>query len=355
MSPKGSHRELHTQWLEFEEAVRSHIDIVDVIKEHITLIEKGRHYEGECPFHEVGVKKRINVSPSRQWFACMSDGCANGDAFDFIARLKGISKNEAVRLLARKIGIPEERIKTIDDYEEAISYSMLKTFQQCPLRFKYRYIKGIPDERPTFYLAVGRAIHAALASFFQIPITGQRTRDELLGLLHKHWSRYGFSTKEEEQDWLARSEEMLINYYNTHDSMAEPVAVEQDFSCRVGGLVLKGRLDRVDKTIDGSYEVIDYKIGREDFDRANKSDDLQLLFYYYGATRALGLPITKLTNEYLAANETVTHSVDEGKMTNKISILEELVRDLRSTTSFKPRRNEFCGDCLIRPKCPTFR
>jgi RecB family exonuclease len=282
----------------------------------------------------------------------MSAGCSSGDVFDFVAKARNIPKNEAVRLLSRRVGIEEAKIEAINDNAARISYSMLKTFQQCPLRYKYRYIKGSPDERPTFYLTVGRAIHAALASFFRGGNMVERTCDDMLNCLHKHWSSYGFSSNEEEKQWLVRSEEMLQTYYRTHDCMVQPVAIEADFRCEVNRLTLTGRLDRVDRLSDESCVVIDYKVGPDEIDVPREEDDIQLVFYYYGATRSLGLPVTKLSYEYLMANKTMTFQVNEQEMQSKVPRLEELVRVLKVSREFIPRRNKFCVDCLVRPECP---
>jgi RecB family exonuclease len=354
MVKQGSSNKSENHLSEFETNVKSRINIVEVIGEYVKLVKNGHHYEGQCPFHEKGVKKPLRVNPYSCGFICMSAGCGGGDVFDFVAKARNITRIEAIRLLARKAGIQEPPIEEIDDKAEGISYSMLKTFQQCPLRYKYRYIKGIRDEHSTFYLTVGRAVHAALASFFRSGNMMERTCDDLLHCLHKHWSSYGFSSKEEENQWLVRSEEMLTEYYRTHDCVVQPVLVEADFRCQVKGLALAGRLDRIDRLSDESYMVVDYKVGPDEIDVPREEDDIQLAVYYYGATRSLGLPVSKLSFEYLMARKTITLSVNEAEMESKLHRLEELVKVLKATTRFMPSRNKFCVDCVVRPQCTLF-
>jgi hypothetical protein len=83
-------------------------------------------------------------------------------------------------------------------------------------------------------------------------------------------------------------------------------------------------------------------------------DDVQLVFYYYGVTRGLGLPVSKLTYQYLAADQIITVAVDEDVMASKLIQLRDLADRLASTTVFAPRQNRFCVDCLAQPTCSEF-
>ena len=66
-------------------------------------------------------------------------------------------------------------------------------------------------------------------------------------------------------------------------------------------------------------------------------------------------PVTKLSYEYLMANKTITFSINQQEMQSKLHRLEELVRVLKETREFVPRRNQFCGDCLVGSKCTEFK
>jgi len=52
--------------------------------------------------------------------------------------------------------------------------------------------------------------------------------------------------------------------------------IEKTLDAKIGGLILSGRIDRIDK-IDGGFEVIDYKSGKV---MDEKEQDLQLTLYY---------------------------------------------------------------------------
>jgi len=57
----------------------------------------------------------------------------------------------------------EFRSKPTRDY---ISYSALSTYQQCPLRYYFRYVEGLAEETVSASLAFGSAIHSAVELHF---------------------------------------------------------------------------------------------------------------------------------------------------------------------------------------------
>lgn len=87
------------------EAIRSRVDIVDVVGRYVSLKKQGRDMAGLCPFH--GEKTpSFTVSP-KGFFYCF--GChAKGDAFGFLMRHEGLSFIEAVRKIGDMVGVQVE-------------------------------------------------------------------------------------------------------------------------------------------------------------------------------------------------------------------------------------------------------
>ena len=69
--------------------IRNKADIVDIIKEYIPLIQKGKNYFGVCPFHQ-DHSPSMSVSKERQLFKCFSCG-AGGNVFKFVSDYENIS------------------------------------------------------------------------------------------------------------------------------------------------------------------------------------------------------------------------------------------------------------------------
>lgn len=88
--------------------VRERATIYDVVAEYVSLRKSGANYQGLCPFH--GEKTpSFNVNPARGIFHCFGCG-VGGDVFAFVMKIEGVGFTDAVKLLAKRVGVTiEER------------------------------------------------------------------------------------------------------------------------------------------------------------------------------------------------------------------------------------------------------
>lgn len=89
-------------------------DIVDVVKEFVTLRKAGVNYKGLCPFHNEKTPS-FTVSPSKQLCKCFSCG-KGGNAVHFLMELEHMTYPEAIKWLGNRYGI-EVREKELTDEE----------------------------------------------------------------------------------------------------------------------------------------------------------------------------------------------------------------------------------------------
>ena len=87
----------------FIEEIKSKSDIVQVINHYVPLEKKGNTYWGRCPFH--GEKTpSFAVNELGQFYHCF--GCkAGGDVIKFIQEIESVEFNDAIAILAEKLGI----------------------------------------------------------------------------------------------------------------------------------------------------------------------------------------------------------------------------------------------------------
>lgn len=77
--------------------------IVDVIKDFVSLKRRGANYIACCPFHNEKTPS-FYVSPSKGIYKCF--GCGkSGSAVGFVMEHEGMTYVEALKYLARKYGI----------------------------------------------------------------------------------------------------------------------------------------------------------------------------------------------------------------------------------------------------------
>jgi DNA primase len=83
--------------------VRSRVDLVDVVSEHVRLAKRGRDLYGLCPFHDEKTPS-FHVTPQMQSWYCF--GCQEGgDVFDFVEKLEKVQFRDALRILAERVGV----------------------------------------------------------------------------------------------------------------------------------------------------------------------------------------------------------------------------------------------------------
>src|SRR5438309_3878577 len=89
--------------------IRAAVDIVDLVSRFVNLRKAGSHWKGLCPFHAEKTPS-FTVNPQKGIFHCFGCG-VGGDAFGFVMRQDRLSFPEAVRALAKSVGIalPDER------------------------------------------------------------------------------------------------------------------------------------------------------------------------------------------------------------------------------------------------------
>ncbi|MGQ9631457.1 MAG: DNA primase [bacterium] len=88
---------------EIIDEIRSRNDIVEVVKEHLTLRPSGKNFKALCPFHSEKTPSFI-VNSEKQIFHCF--GCGEGgNVYSFVMKMEKVGFPEAVRILAARAGV----------------------------------------------------------------------------------------------------------------------------------------------------------------------------------------------------------------------------------------------------------
>jgi DNA helicase-2/ATP-dependent DNA helicase PcrA len=111
--------------------------------------------------------------------------------------------------------------------------------------------------------------------------------------------------------------------------------------------VLRGRVDRVDRTPSGEYELIDYKTGRPK-SADELADDVQLALYAVAARESWGLEASRGAYYYLLDDVKVAVSGDEQWIRD---VATEVAEGSARRSSNRPRRPG-CSLCDYRLACP---
>lgn len=163
--------------------------------------------------------------------------------------------------------------------------SAVRAFRECPHSYGLSYVQPLPESErlPVPALALGSAVHAAIARFLRMGGWERRSLDELLGMLAMVWEPAAFGDEQAERDAYARATELLIAFFSHPypPDVERELGVERNVSWLKPrrGILAAGKLDRVCLRRGGVLEVIDWKTGRPPDRLEPLQRDVQALFY----------------------------------------------------------------------------
>ena len=176
--------------------------------------------------------------------------------------------------------------------------------------------------------------------------------NRLIRLFEAGWRRAGFGASDDELQYRDRAVSALTRYHERHQREAtSPVWLERQFNFRIGPHQLRGRVDRVDRTPDGGYELIDYKTG----DRAAAvapAGDVQLALYRLGAREAWQIEAGVGSYWYVLQDERVPVPAQPDDAERVERTVLEVAGGIEGQ-DFEPRpAPEICSWCDYRLICP---
>jgi len=121
--------------------IRSRSDIVELISEYVTLKRMRKNYVAICPFHQEKIPS-FTVSPEKQIFYCFGCG-AGGNAISFLMKMEGLSFPEAIRLMARKMGIALPQTSGPEIEEREVLYQI----HEFAANYYHKILLHAPDAR----------------------------------------------------------------------------------------------------------------------------------------------------------------------------------------------------------------
>jgi len=234
--------------------------------------------------------------------------------------------------------------------KKKLSYTQLDTFKLCPLKYNYRYLMNVPV--PEFHASnFGFSVHETLNEFYSALKQGKAVDFNFMAELYeKNWIPHGYDSVEHEQERKSKGLDILREFVSHNDSpWVMPAFLERPFHLKVGEFMLNGRIDRIDKLADGTYEVIDYKTGSNKNENLKKS--LQLSIYALACRDVLKLNVSKLSLYFLEANEKVSTTRSTVELD---AVRQEIIQNIDTIkgSDFSPTPGFHCQFCDFKMICP---
>lgn len=179
-------------------------------------------------------------------------------------------KNDAPKPAAEGLfgDLPAPAAPAVKDGLLAFSYSKMSLYEECPLKYKFKYIDKLKEE-PKFYFAFGSAIHAALEFLYSVRNPPFPTVEEVCEDFRREWNlksylEKGYRTQAKSDDDYQKGLLMLRAYYEHNSArFAPPFLVEYSTDVEVDGLLVRTISDRIEHLGGGEITIIDYKTGKD--------------------------------------------------------------------------------------------
>jgi putative RecB family exonuclease len=249
------------------------------------------------------------------------------------------------------------------------SHSQLATFEECPQRYKFRYIDRIlKPEAQGIEAFTGSRVHETLEKLYDdLQYTKLNSLEALLDYYHKAWRRSwepgiriireGLS-EENYRDFGARC---IERYYQRFTPFDQSPTLKTEFRLVFaldphGRYQMQGVIDRLARRAPGAYEIHDYKTSSTLPSQAQLDGDRQLALYHF-ALKACWADVESvdLIWHYLAFDTTlVSHrSPEELQECSQKTI--ELIEQIENCRQFEPVKSSLCAWCEYRSVCPLWK
>ncbi|HET6384142.1 MAG TPA: PD-(D/E)XK nuclease family protein [Armatimonadota bacterium] len=232
-----------------------------------------------------------------------------------------------------------------------LSYSLIRTYQSCPLQYRYSYVERRP-RAPRKNLQLPKKIHAALRRYYLYSEYGVPEFQRIAEAYSEAWGARAnpeIINEPAYQDGL----QVLRGYYEAQKgTIQRPVMLEQRFELELGAHRFAGKIDRVDLTDEGELEILDYKLDREIPPQDALEQDLQLGLYLAAVKEMQNRTPMAASRYYLRHNVKVSVSKTSDEIERVARSAADLGDRIERDTSFEARPGRVCGSCSYRKDCP---
>lgn len=254
----------------------------------------------------------------------------------------------------------EERVKSV-----VLSPSRLNDYLSCPRKFFYVKVLGIDVEEADWDGAnFGTLIHSLLERAVKVAKeSAYPTLEEILEKFRLGMDGMKFSSEAKKEKYFKQGQKLLTNYYPYFSQIPISRITDIEFSfygVDVDGDFITGKIDRIEKNSDGTYELYDYKTGNYTSEKKIAPNEEkqnyfnQLCFYKYAYEKLTGNKVSKVGIIYVENHE---KSVDKYLTDDDMKYIETLIKDTYQNIKalkFNPIKEDkqgVCKNCVYKQLC----
>jgi len=245
------------------------------------------------------------------------------------------------------------------------SHSRLSCFEQCPYKFKLKYLDKVETEvEQSVEAFLGSRVHETLEKLYRdFEFHKEISLDDLISFLRSewesHWSDDIVIVKEEygKNNYLSMAEQYITDYYLRYEpfdqgktiSIEDRIVIDLDGS---GEYKLQGFIDRLVEVDDGFYEIHDYKTNSRLPLPEYIENDRQLALYAIGVKeRYPDCRDVRLVWHFLKFDKEIDSTRTEEELEQLKKDTVELIEAIENTNQFPCQSSALCDWCEFKPLC----
>ncbi len=266
------------------------------------------------------------------------------------------------------------------------SYSGIKSFNQCPAKFKYRYVDKIFKKDEGIEAFMGKRVHEAIEYLYNEKKDGKLlSLDSLIEYYSLLWDRNWHNRiaivnkrilpiernknmpiwKKYAAFYYRTGEECLTRFYSMNKPFEHNVyANEYEIDFFIDGnkkYRIKGIIDRLDVDKKGNWIIHDYKTGKRIYTQKEANKDIQLGLYQMGLENK-NQNINSITLVWHFLQQPKERIVIQSKRNimeiEKLKIkvkktIDTIINMIENNKKFETKKAMLCNWCYYWEECPS--
>jgi len=236
------------------------------------------------------------------------------------------------------------------------SFTRISSFQECPRKYKYKYIDNISEIFINIEKHLGSVIHGVIQRVYERQSEKKLVFKELEEIYRELWNSSRptniniIKRGKKESDYFNEGKEILKNFFQDIliKDLGENLHTEHEFKIYLSDSILyKGVIDRISNN-KGIINIIEYKTGKRIED---PSESLQLLSYALYANEIYSNKNINLCMVDLRNSIVIEHMVDPSRIIKIKKDLLERISIIQNTDNFYPKTTVLCDWCGFKSIC----
>jgi len=249
------------------------------------------------------------------------------------------------------------------------SHSRLSCFENCPFKFRLKYIEKVRPETETGVEAfLGTLVHATMEKLYtDLKFQKIATLKELVAYFNdlwgKNWNNRIIIVRSEykQENYRKMGEKFITDFYKRYHpfgngrtiGLEKRIVIKLD---KAGKYKLQGYIDRISYAGKGVYNIHDYKTNANLTTQNYLDQDRQLALYAMAVKRDYkDCKKINLIWHFMAFDKEVSsaRTVQELNELKKNTI--KLIQRIEKEKKFKPKISRLCDWCEYRPMCTEWK